>query len=443
LPVFMENNNNTNGVEEIREETSKKLNKKIIWTLLFIFIFVASSVSGAFFGFVSGGASQIVVSKLSQKFPKFFKPKVNENSQAETIRQQIVQEDSAVIDVVEKSSPSVVSIVISKNVSAVRNNSFDPFSDDFFSQFFGDTPQQNQAPQNDNGGNSTKQTIGMGTGFFVTADGMIVTNKHVVDDAAADYTVMTPDGKEYSAKILAKDPINDIAIVKIDGNNFPVLKLGDSENLKIGQTVIAIGNSLGEFSNTVSKGIVSGLKRKLTASSGLGESENLSNIIQTDAAINLGNSGGPLLNISGEVIGVNVAKAQGAENIGFAIPSNQIKKIVDQVKTNGKISTPYIGVRYIPIDAQIQKDNSLPYSYGALILRGAKVTDFAVIPGSPGDKAGLTENDIILEMNGTKVDDKNDLISLISKYNVGDEVTLKIWHKGTESTAKLRLEERK
>lgn len=434
---------NTNNMEEIKNKTFKKWDKKIIWILLFIFIFIASSVSGAFFGFVSGGASQLVISKLSQKYPKFFKSADINSNESETIKQRIVQEDSAVIDVVEKSSPSVVSIVISKNISAIQNNSSDPFSNDFFNQFFGGTPQQNQKPQKDGSSDSNKKIIGMGTGFFASADGMIITNKHVVEDASADYTVMTSDDKEYSATVLAKDPINDIAIVKIDGNNFPVLNLGDSDSLKIGQTVVAIGNSLGEFSNTVSRGIVSGLKRNLTASSGLGESENLRNIIQTDAAINLGNSGGPLLNISGEVIGVNVAKAQGAENIGFAIPSNQIKKIIDQVKTNGKISTPYIGVRYIPIDAQIQKENKLPYNYGALILRGAKITDFAVIPDGPADKAGLVENDIILEVNGTKVDSKNDLVTLISKYNVGDEITLKIWHKGAENVVKLKLEERK
>lgn len=434
-----------NKIEEIKTEPSKNQHKKLIWILLFVFIFVASSVSGAFFGFVSGGASQIFMSKLLKKYPKIFKSIDNAVIDKDTIRQTIVQEDSAVIDVVEKSSPSVVSIVISKNVSVVQNNSADPFNNDFFSQFFGGTPQQNknQVPQNDSQGNSNKQTVGMGTGFIVTANGMIVTNRHVVEDMSADYTVMTSDGKEYPAKVLVKDPVNDISVVKIDGDNFPVLNLGDSESLKIGQTVIAIGNSLGEFSNTVSKGIVSGLKRNLTASSGFGQSENLSNIIQTDAAINLGNSGGPLLNISGEVIGVNVAKAQGAENIGFAIPSNQIKKIVDQVETNGKISTPFIGVRYIPVDNQIQKDNNLPFNYGALILRGTRMTDFAVIPGSPADKAGLVENDIILEVNGTKVDSSNDLVTLISKYNVGDEITLKVWHKGTENTAKLTLEERK
>ncbi len=429
-------------MEEIKSVSPKKKGKKIIWILLFVFIFIASSISGAFFGFISGGISQVVVSKLSKTYPEYFKFADFSTDETEIIKQRIVQEDSAVIDVVEKSSPSVVSIIITKNVSAIQNNQLDPFGSDFFREFFGELPQPNQQPQKD-GNNPIKRTVGMGTGFIVGSDGLIVTNRHVVEEAGAEYTVMTNDGKEHPAMILGKDSVNDIAIIKIDGSDFPVLNLGDSETLKIGQTVVAIGNSLGEFSNTVSRGIVSGLRRNLTATSGLGERENLSNIIQTDAAINLGNSGGPLLNISGEVIGVNVAKAQGAENIGFAIPSNQIKRIVEQVKNSGKISTPYIGVRYIPIDAQIQKENDLPYNYGALLLRGSRITDFAVIPGSPADKAGLVENDIILEVNGAKVDSNNDLVMLISKYNVGEEVTLKIWHKGVENSIKLKLEERK
>lgn len=287
-----------------------------------------------------------------------------------------------------------------------------------------------------------KQKIGAGTGFIITSDGMIVTNKHVVADSAADYTVLTNDGKEHPAKVLARDPINDIAVIKIDGTNYSTLSFGDSNSLKIGQTAIAIGNSLGEFSNTVSKGIISGLKRNLTAGGGLGDSEKLTNIIQTDAAINPGNSGGPLLDISGKVIGINVAIAQGAQNVGFALPASQVQKITDQVKTTGKISTPYLGVRYIPVDDALQKQIKLPFNYGVMILRGQTMTDFAVIPGSPADKAGLVENDVILEVNGQKVDANNSLVDLLSKFNVGDEVTLKVWHKGDTKNVTVKLEER-
>ncbi|MCD6149876.1 trypsin-like peptidase domain-containing protein [bacterium] len=351
-----------------------------------------------------------------------------------------MQEESAVIDVVEKASPAVVSIVITKDVPKFKNFFESPDDLDSLFEFFNrgwSNRQRQEEPETE------KQKIGGGSGFIVSSDGMIVTNKHVVEDTEADYTVITGDGKEYSAKVLARHPSVDVAIIKIEGDNFPILELGNSDNLKIGQTAIAIGNPLGEFSNSVSRGIVSGLKRDLVAGSGWGRTERLSNIIQTDAAINPGNSGGPLLNISGQAIGVNVAMAQGAENIGFALPINEVKKTIQQVKDNGKISIPFLGVRYIILNKSIQKENDLPFDYGALVLRGEKITDLAVIPGSPADKAGIVENDIILEINGEKITEKNQLNDLIVKYSVGDEITLKIWHKGKEKEVKVKLEERK
>ena len=419
-------------IMELEKNIEKKIFKsQISPVFLVISIIVISAFCGAVFGFMAGGLSQKIIPALSSKFPKLFPEKNSLPTQ-----QKVLQEDSAIIDVVEKSAPAVVSIVISKDISTAQNYFFDPFG--FFSQ--GTDPNQGSAPATGN----QKQKIGGGSGFLITTDGMIVTNKHVVEDTAASYTVITNDGKEYDAQVLARDPVNDIAVIKISGENFPTLNFGDSDNLKIGQSVIAIGNSLGEFSNTVSRGIVSGLKRNLTASGGaLGSEENLTNIIQTDAAINPGNSGGPLLDIFGNVIGINVAMAQGAQNVGFALPANQIKKVVDQVKTTGKITVPYLGVRYIPIDDQIQKENSLPYNYGVLVARGEKVTDFAVMPGSPADKAGITENTVILEFDGIKLDTKNTLTDLIAKKNVGDEITLKIWQKGAEKEIKIKLEERK
>ncbi len=340
--------------------------------------------------------------------------------------EKIVEDDSAVIDVVQQASPAVVSIVITKDVPKYKSFFEDPFG------FFNERNQEG----------TEKQTVGGGSGFFVNSNGMIVTNKHVVGDQGADYTVITNDGKEYSAKVLARDPIKDIAVIKVEGNNFPTLGFGNSSDLKIGQTVVAIGNSLGEFSNSVSKGIISGLQRNVTAGSGLGQTEQLSNIIQTDAAINPGNSGGPLLNIDGKVIGINVAMAQNAQNIGFAIPSDQIAKIVDQVKSSGKISTPFLGVRSVTLNDQIQKANNLPFNYGALVSRGEKATDLAVIPGSPADKAGIQENDIILEINGKKIDNKNEISDAISNMNVGQVITMKIWHKGETKEIKITLGER-
>jgi len=223
----------------------------------------------------------------------------------------------------------------------------------------------------------------------------------------------------------------------------PVVELGDSSGLKVGQTAIAIGNALGEFRNTVSTGVISGLSRSITAGGpGIG-SEQLTGVIQTDASINPGNSGGPLLNIAGQVIGINTAIVQGAQNIGFAIPINEVKKSIDNVKEHGRIIRPWLGVRYVLINKSIAAANNLKIDYGALIVRGDNKTDLAVIPGSPADKAGLEENDIILEINNGKIDEKNPLANAIGKLNPGDEITLKVMHKGEEKVVKVKLEEMK
>jgi S1-C subfamily serine protease len=406
-------------------------NFKIWVVLVLVLSILISAFFGAIFGFTGAVLYQKTSLKLSKQYP--FISLEKKISEPGVIKQRVIEEDSAIIDVVEKSTPSVVSVIVSKNVSNAQG---------FFSPFGSLFPFFDQGTLDPN--TQGKQQIGGGTGFLITADGMIVTNKHVVSDSGADYTVTTNDAQEYPAKVLALDPNQDIAIIKIEGQNFPVLELGSSDSLKIGQTVIAIGNSLGEFSNTVSRGIISGLKRNITAAgSNFGQPEKLNDIIQTDAAINPGNSGGPLLNISGEVIGVNVAIAQGAQNIGFAIPSNDIQKAVEQVKAVGRIITPYLGVRYLPLDEMIQKNNNLPYAYGILVVRGANPVDLAVIPGSPADLAGIVENDIILEINGVKIDNKNSLPILIAKYEVGEIINLKIWHKGSEKEIKLTLAEKK
>lgn len=409
------------------------LTKMAMVGLIVLTIFL-SSLFGAVFGLMSAGAVNIFSFKIGQKIGQYF-PNLNlQKINPKVSRQQVIIEDSAVIDVVEKVSPMVVSIVISKNVPNVQNFNFpggffDPFGE------FNDGSQTDQGTQ--------KQTIGGGSGFFITSDGYILTNRHVVEDQQADYTVVTSDNKEYVAKVLARDPVRDVAVIKIEGNNFPVATLGNSDNLKIGQTAVAIGNSLGEFSNSVSRGIVSGLRRNLNAGSGFGDSERLTDIIQTDAAINPGNSGGPLLDIEGNVIGINVAVAQGAQNVGFALPVNQAKRIIDQIKTGTKISVPYLGVRYVIIDSALQKETQLPFDYGVLVLRGTKLTDLAVIPGSPADKANIVENDIILEINGKKINKDNQLGDAIIKYNVGDTITLKVWHKGEIKDVPVKLEERK
>ncbi len=439
-------NQENSFVSEGKKSESKHGRIFFATILLVISVFV-SATAGALFGFLAASASSGLSNKIenSRLGQIFFHNK--ESISPVQIKQNIVQEDSAVIDVVKKTSPSVVSIVISKDVPNVQNlgngsNFFDPFG--FFGQNFGSGNTNGNSNGGSTGG-SQKQTIGGGTGFFITKDGMIVTNRHVVDDSSASYTVVTSDNKKYPAKVLAIDPVEDIAVIKVEGQNFPVLQLGDSSAVQVGETAIAIGNSLGQFSNTVSRGIISGLKRNVTAGGETGQAENLTNIIQTDAAINPGNSGGPLLDIDGKVIGINVAIASGAQNIGFAIPANQVTKVIDQVKTTGKISTPFVGVRYIPVDDALQKQNNLPYNYGDLVARGNSITDLAVIPGSPADKAGIMENDIILEVNGTKINetDGQGLTQLISQYKVGDTITLKIWHKGQEKEVPVTLTERR
>jgi len=396
--------------------------------------FIVSSVSGFIFGVAGGLSSGKYFPAIAEKITK----KMEGGGKEETTK--VVKEDSAIIDAVKKADPAVVSIVITKDVPKLEQYYSNPFGNDpFFRQFFGDqfnTPQYRQK-------GTEKKEVGGGSGFIVSSDGLIVSNNHVVSDKEAEYTVLTNDGKKYPAKVLARDSVKDLAVLKIEKTGLPTLGLGDSDNLQVGQTVIAIGNALGEFRNTVSAGIISGLKRSVTASGFGAGTEQLTNVIQTDAAINPGNSGGPLLNLSGEVIGVNVAMAQGAENIGFALPINDVKKAISDVEKHGKIITPYMGVRYILVNNDVKGKNNLSVDYGALVVRGEMISDLAVIPGSPADKAGIVENNIILKVNGTKVDSQNPLANLINKYSVGDEITLRILHRGEEKDIKVKLEERK
>ena len=318
-------------------------------------------------------------------------------------------------------------------------------NNDFFQQFFGGSGgmmPQFQVPQYKQK-STQKQEVGAGSGFLVSADGYIVTNKHVVEDTTAEYTVMTSDGKKYTAAVLARDPSNDIAVLKISGANFSYLTFGNSDTLQVGQKAIAIGYSLGRFSNTVSTGIISGLQRSIQASGAGGQPEDLFDVIQTDAAINPGNSGGPLLNLKGEVIGVDVAIVQGSQNIGFALPINDIKSVVASVKATGKIVRPYLGVRYVLITKQLMDANQLPVAYGALIVRGQQQTDLAVVPGSPADLAGLKENDIILEIDGKQISEDYPLVLAVRNKVVGDKLKLKVMRQGKTIDVTVTLAEKK
>jgi len=351
-----------------------------------------------------------------------------------------ITEEEATAAVVKTVSPAVVSVIITKELAQVRNltgpNLF-PFDD-----FFGfDSPFVDTQPKDQTAPKTEKREVGGGTGFIITADGLILTNKHVVADTAAEYSVVALDGKRYDAKVLAIDPFIDVALIKIEAKNLPTVSLGDSDKIQIGQTVIAIGNTLSEFRNTVTKGVISGINRRVTAGGSMLGTEVIEEAIQTDAAINPGNSGGPLVNLRGEVIGINTAVSQAGQSIGFAIPINAAKKSIESVKKFGRIVRPWLGVRYIIINKKIAEENKLPVDYGALIVRGDKQTELAVVPGGPADKAGLAENDIILELDGVKINDEKSLAKLIQKHKPGDKVKLKILHKGEEKVVTVTLEE--
>lgn len=351
-------------------------------------------------------------------------------------------QEKLVVNTVDKVNPAVVSIIISRDVPIIEpylgpNSNTSPFND-----FFGFDPFT--VPQYRQNG-TQKQEIGGGSGFIVSTDGYIVTNKHVVEYDDAEYTVFTKDEKQqYSAKVVARDPSNDIAVLKIDAMDLPYLTFGDSDALQVGQTVIAIGNPLLQFNNSVSVGVISGLSRSIQAGDYSGRAEQLDNIIQTDAAINHGNSGGPLLNLKGEVIGMNtaVAESSSAQNLGFALPANLISTVVEAVKTSGTIIRPYLGVRYLQITPEVQKQNELTVDYGVLVVRGQQASELAVIPGSPADKAGIVENDVILEVDGKKLDENTSLSQHVGQKGAGDNITLKILHKGEEKTVEVTLEQR-
>ena len=319
----------------------------------------------------------------------------------EIVNQKIVQEESETISVVDKVSPAVVSIV-------VKTTDFDIFSG------FTDTYES-----------------GIGTGFIVDSNGLIITNSHVVNDPNGEYSVVLKDGTTYSVDKIHLDEYSDIAILEITARNLPTVEFGDSDSLKVGQKAIAIGNALGRFDNTVTVGVISGTAREVQASSGFGQRKTYENVIQTDAALNPGNSGGPLLNSSGQVIGVNVATTLGAENIGFAIPVNVVKPILASFIEKGKIVRPYLGVSYVLITKELAKSRNMP--------EGAYVS--SVMQNSPADKAGLKRGDIILKVNDEKITGENTLSKVISTLEVGDKVTLTIDRSGKELTISATLAE--
>jgi serine protease Do len=328
------------------------------------------------------------------------------------VEQKVLTENSVAIDVVKQVSPSVVTVSI--QTPARRILQFNPF-EGFSSRIEGGEPQD------------------IGSGFIVSKDGLIVTNKHVVSDTNATYKVVTSDGKEYEVAQISRDPSNDIAVLKIDANDLKPVDMGSSDNLQVGQFVVAIGTALGEFRSTVTTGVISGLGRGIQAGNPYqGYVEQLDNLIQTDAAINPGNSGGPLLNSAGQVIGINVAVAQGAQNIGFAIPIGTVETALDQFQKTGKFEAkPYLGVEYQMVSQQSAILNDVPQ--GAYIVN--------VVEGSPAESAGLQPNDIITKLDGEQLTEDNPLSDVISKKKAGQKVTLEIWHDGDTITKDVTLSE--
>lgn len=368
-----------------------------------------------------------------------------ETQQTEVMRE--VLPENAVIDVAEKMHESVVSIVATKELEYVMRDPFSfffdsPFRHDpFFNDFFGTPHRELREPEV----RTEKRQVGAGTGFVISEDGLLLTNKHVVNDDEAEYTVFFADEREYTAEVVTRDPTNDLAILKIkdseDQQFTPAKFIANTQNIKIGQFVVAIGNALGQFENTMTLGIISAKSRNITAGDGRGSAENLSELLQTDAAINPGNSGGPLVALSGEVLGVNTAIAGGAEGIGFAIPIDQtmVTSILEQIETYGKIVKPFLGVRYQLITPELNAELKLGSDYGAW-LHGENDLP-AVVADTPAAEAGLKGGDIILSVDGEDIAEDTSLMQLISKHAPNDTIELEILRDGKKQKLNVTLGE--
>jgi len=366
---------------------------------------------------------------LWQAAPSVFRNNLSRTSTdkpTETVK--VLKEENLVVDVVKQVGPSVITIGVETKPLSRSNQdySFGPFS-----VFFNQIPQ----PQDTTPNSQDSKEEFIGSGFVLTKDGLIATNKHVVSDTTETYVVVDDKGNKYKVDKIYRDPSNDFAILKTTNTpagGFKEIQFGDSKNVEVGQFVIAIGTALGEFRNTVTTGVVSGLGRGITAGSSFeGFAERLDNVIQTDAAINPGNSGGPLLNSSGQVIGINTAVASNGQNIGFAIPINVVKDSLKNFNDTGQFNRPFLGVSYTMLSKQAALLNDLP--------EGAYVQD--IITDSSADKSGVQKGDIIIKIDGQKLSDiDGGLASSISKKKVGDTVTLTIYRDGKTIDLSTKLE---
>lgn len=318
-----------------------------------------------------------------------------------------LSEEERMIQVIAKASPAVVSILVQEEGQQMLTVSIQ--------------------------GTEKKETIsrplvevGKGTGFIVSSDGLIATNRHVAYSRSAILTVFLTDGRSFKAHVADIDPVNDLALLKIDAKNLPTIALEADDAYRLGQTTIAIGNALGKYANTVTRGVLSGVNREVEAENNVtGATERLEELLQTDAAINSGNSGGPLLNLDGKVIGMNTAVERSAQGLGFAIPVSEIRKVTDSYRLYGAIARPRLGVRYFPITPELQLERKLAYAYGALIGTD-EPGQVAVLPNSPAAATGLMDGDIILEINGKKLEGKMTLAKAIQSLRVGDAVKIRV-----------------
>lgn len=358
-----------------------------------------------------------------QDIKNFFLGKKNQTFLEDTGRQpitpspQILNLQEAFEKVAEVSLPAVVNISTDQKIKV--KPFFSPFEDnplfrDFFNDFFGDLmPREREY-----------RSTSLGSGFIISKDGYVVTNDHVVRNAD-EITVKLNDKRVFKAKIVGRDPKTDIAVIKINGEGLPTLKLGNSDKLKIGQWAIAVGNPFG-LNGTLTMGVISA-----TGRSNLGI-ETYEDFIQTDASINPGNSGGPLLNIYGEVIGINTAIIATGQGIGFAIPINMAKNIIDQIINKGKIERSWLGVGIQKLTPELAESMNIKTKTGVLINR--------VYENSPAEKAGLKEGDVIIECNGKKLEDPSDLQKIVISVPVGSSLELKILRDGKEKTINIKTE---
>jgi serine protease Do len=393
--------------EPVRPQRRKRRNSFLLVIILLILLIGAATSGAALDRMVHIKPLDYLVQKSKEAGLQI--PSTNQS----TDNVKLLNEENVVIDVAEKVSPSVVTVSIQTPQRRVMQ--FNPFGGGMQQRIQGGEQQD------------------IGSGFIVTADGTIVTNKHVVSDTSAKYKVITKDDKEFEVTKISRDPNNDLAILKIDASGLTPIELGDSSNLKVGQFAIAIGTALGEFRHTVTTGVISGLGRGITAGSEFqGSVEKLDDVIQTDAAINPGNSGGPLLNSAGQVIGVNVAVAQGAQGIGFALPVNILKDALSQFNANGSFAQKaYLGVEYQMVTQQSAILNNVP--------QGAYVQ--TVISGSPADKSGIKEDDIITKIDGDELKGDNGLANIIAKKKSGQQVQIEVWRDGKTEDVTATLEE--